>query len=161
MNLYEYFKLSKLPTYIIEVGVMSGNTKRKETIQLGITNAEIMYINENGSPLRNLPARPVLDLTIQWVNSSGLLDKTLNKAIEAYFNKFDIADVDKEMEKLCIKIQNHARRIIYDNENGVLAPNAPSTIAKKGVNHPLFDTGQLARSLTCKYRKYEKGGKND
>lgn len=147
------------PEYIIEIGVMSDKSQRKETVELGINNAEILYINENGSPLRNLPARPVLDLTIKWANDSNLIRETLNKAIDAYLVNYDEKDVDKIVDRMCIKIQSHARRIIYDND-GTLAPNAPSTIKKKGDNHPLFDTGQLARSITCRAIKI-KGGKTN
>lgn len=147
------------PEYIIEIGVMSDKSQRKETVELGINNAEILYINENGSPLRNLPARPVLDLTIKWANDTNLIRETLNKAIDAYLVNYDEKDVDKIVDRMCIKIQSHARRIIYDND-GTLAPNAPSTIKKKGDNHPLFDTGQLARSITCRAIKI-KGGKTN
>lgn len=145
------------PEYIIEIGVMSAQTNRKQKVQVGITNAELMFIHENGSPLQHIPARPVLELTIKWANDTKLLKTTLSKAVDAYLKNYDEADVDKVIDRMCIKIQSHARRIIYDND-GLLAPNAPSTIARKGDNHPLFDTGQLARSITCRAIKV-KGGK--
>ena len=146
------------PEYLIELGVQSGKTNRKEKVQLGITNAELMFIHENGSPLQNIPARPVLELTLKWVKESGLVHDTLNKAVEAYLKEYNEEAVDKIMDRMCIKIQSYARKIIYDND-GRLIPNASSTIAKKGDNHPLFDTGQLARSITCRAIKL-KGGKS-
>lgn len=140
----------KLPKYQIEIGVIYAKTKRKQTVKIGITNAEILFINENGSPLHHLPARPVLEMTLNWANESGLLDKTIENCIDILLKSDgSIEKVDKEMEKMCLKIQNYARNIIYDND-GKLVPNAPSVIKKKGVNHPLFDTGQLARSITCR-----------
>lgn len=149
MNIDETLKLFNFPSYIIEVGVLSAQSSRKEKVQLGINNAELMFIHENGSPLHHIPARPVLELTIQWANESGLLNKTLDKAIDTFINTGKVEEVDKVVERMCIKIQSYARKIIYDND-GKLAPNSPRTIKRKGDNHPLFDTGQLARSITCK-----------
>lgn len=133
--------------YAIEIGVISGKTKRKVTV--GITNAELMFIHENGSPLKHLPARPVLDMTIKYTQST-LLGPTLDMCLDGVINKdWTEKDVEKELKRMCIKMENYARDIIYLND-GRLAANAPSTIAKKGDNHPLFDTGQLARSITCR-----------
>lgn len=140
----------ELPNYIIEVGVISGESKERKTIQFGVTNAELMFIHENGSPLQHIPARPVLKLTLDWVKETNLIINTVVKCVGIMIaTNGDLNEVDKEMNKMAIKIQNYARKIIYSND-GRLAPNAPSTIARKGDNHPLFDTGQLARSITCR-----------
>lgn len=141
-----------LPEYNIEIGVFSGDAMRKETIRVGITNAELMFIHENGSPLHHIPARPVLKMTIDWANKE-LLKPTINRAIKAFLDShFNQDELEKELNKMCVRMENYARDLIYSND-GRLAPNAPSTIAKKGDNHPLFDTGQLARSITCQLVK--------
>lgn len=143
---------AKLPKYKIEIGVISTNSKRKEKYLVGLTNAEILFINENGSALRHIPPRPVLQMTIEYANTT-LLKKTLDKAIDAYIaNNFNEAFIELELKKMCIKMENYARDIIYSND-GRLAPNAPSVAASKGGNHPLFNTGQLARSITCRLVK--------
>lgn len=154
INLKNLSSIFEMPKYIFEIGVLTDKTTRK--IKLGITNAEILYINENGSPLQHLPARPVLDMTIKWANNSGIVEKTIDNALRMFLTK-DVKDVDIEMKKLALKIQNYARQIIYSND-GRLAPNASSVAKKKGGNHPLFNTGQLARSITCRVIKIEKGG---
>lgn len=141
----------KLPTYVIELGVFSMDSHRKETVKVGLTNAELMFIHENGSPLHNLPARPVLQMTIDYANAE-LVKPTMDRCIELFLASFDESVIETELEKLCLKMEKYARKIIYSND-GRLAPNAPSTIARKGDNHPLFDTGQLARSITCKLVK--------
>lgn len=168
-NITEYF-FSKFPSYVIEVGVLSGKEKKRqkgrfntaedtkkyaeshkeEKVQIGITNAELMYIHENGSPLHHIPARPVLQLTIDWVNSSGMINEIISKIIDTYIvTDGNLDEVDKAVERFCLKIQNYARKLIYDKDPR-LTPNAPSTIAKKGSDTPLLDTGQLARSITCR-----------
>ena len=150
MELHNIIKqLNALPTYYIEIGVVSGKTNRKQVVKAAITNAEILFINENGSPLRHIPARPVLQMTIDWANAN-LLQKTIDKCIDAYIqSNFSEDVIKKELNKMCIRMQNYARHLIYDND-GRLQENAPSTIQRKGFNHPLFQTGQLARSITCK-----------
>lgn len=141
-----------VPQYAIQIGVFSGKANRKQakhTALIGLNNAELMFIHENGSPINNVPARPVLAMTLEYGRT--IVNSVANKAYSAYFNQGEAAYV-KELEKFCMRLENYARQLIYSND-GRLAPNSPSTIARKGDNHPLFDTGQLARSITCKLVK--------
>lgn len=138
--------LASIPEYQIQIGVFSTKTKRKTTYSVGITNAELMFIHENGSPLHHLPARPVLKMTIEYGNT--LIKSVMQKALKAYVEVGE-QGLEKELNKMCVRMENYAREIIYSND-GRLAPNAPSVAARKKGNHPLFDTGQLARSITCK-----------
>lgn len=139
-----------LSKFALEIGVFTNKTKRKVTV--GMTNAELMFIHENGSALRHLPARPVLQLTIDYANKT-LLQPTIDKCIDICISTGGNESlIEQELEKLALKIEKYARKMIYDYDKR-LAPNAPRTIAKKGVDHPLFDTGQLARSITCRVVK--------
>ena len=134
----------------LEIGVFTGKSHRK--VQVGITNAELMFVHENGSPLRNIPARPVLQMTLDYANKN-LVEPTVDKCVKIILdNGPDEALVEQELNKLAIKLENYARKIIYSND-GRLAPNAPSVAKAKGGNHPLFNTGQLARSITCRVVK--------
>lgn len=143
--------IESLSKYSIEIGVISEDSGRKETVSYGITNAELMQIHENGSPIKNIPARPVLDLTIMWTEQH-LIKRVLDSIIEGVFEKnWGKVEIERELSRMCIRMENHAREIIYDN-NGTLAPNSPQVAKRKKGNHPLFDTGQLARSITCKLR---------
>lgn len=135
--------LTEISKYHLEIGVFAGKSKRK--IKVGITNAELMFIHENGSPLHNIPARPVLEMTVNYARKK-LVMPTIAKCIKG--SLLGKNEIDLELNRLAIKVENYARQIIYSND-GRLTPNAPSTINKKGTNHPLFDTGQLARSITC------------
>ena len=134
----------------LEIGVFTGKSHRK--VQVGITNAELMFIHENGSPLRNIPARPVLQMTLDYANKN-LVEPAVDKCVKIILdNGPDETLVERELNKLAIKLENYARKIIYSND-GRLAPNAPSVAKAKGGNHPLFNTGQLARSITCRVVK--------
>lgn len=142
--------LESLNNYYIEIGVISEKTGREDDkISVGITNAELMQIHENGSPSRNIPARPILDITIRWAEKN-LMPKTLNKIIDGIiYQGWSSSDVEKELNKMCVRMQNYAYESIYNN-TGILAPNSQKVAARKKGNHPLFDTGQLARSITCR-----------
>ena len=157
-------KFTSIPIYYIEIGVfVEGGKRKKDTgkskkpidvVKLGINNAELMYIHENGSPINHVPSRPVLQMTIDYTNKN-LLNNYLAKAIKSYAQSgFKIEAYEKELKKLCLKMENYARDIIYLND-GRLAPNTPKTIkGKKEIgNHPLFNTGQLARSISCRLVK--------
>ena len=154
-------KFTSIPSYYIEIGVFVENGKRKkdakkskssDTVKLGINNAELMYIHENGSPLNHIPKRPVLKMTIDYAKKY-LLKDTLAKAVKSYVeNGFDLKAYERELTKMCLKMENYARDIIYSND-GRLAPNAPNVARRKKGNHPLFDTGQLARSIACRLVK--------
>lgn len=171
-----------LSNYVIELGVISGESEeREEVVYIGVTNADLMFIHENGSPVNNIPKRPVLQMAIDYAKEE-LLDKYLDRAIDKYLETFNIKDFEIVMNRLCVKIESYARDIIYLND-GRLEKNAPDTAYRKGKkalknysdlrkeynkietksgkrkyveslgNHPLFDTGQLARSIVCRLRK--------
>ena len=174
-------KFTSIPTYYIEIGVFSEDTKRDEDVpekktttkkltkkkltkkkfrkkeeDEGVTNAQLLFIHENGSYLKKpiIPKRPVLAMTIkhakkEWVNN------TIKKAIIEYVKSgYDIRAYENELKNLCMKMENYARDIIYLND-GRLVANSPSTIrGKKDIgNHPLFRTSQLARSISCRLIK--------
>ena len=157
-NIFEKFR--EIPTYYIEIGVFSedgerqkdADKKTKDVIRLGVNNAELMYIHENGSPINRIPARPVLQMTINQAKKEWL-ENAIMRAINAYVRSgFNLKEYEKELERLCMKMEKYARDIIYLND-GRLPPNAPSVAKRKKGNHPLFDTGQLARSISCRLIK--------
>lgn len=172
-------KIRELPVYHIKIGVFDGQADRdeddkdekgnpkthsekpNEEYTVGINNAQLMFIHENGSPLRNIPARPVLNMTLEWANKNGVTLGAQSRAIRAYItSNFDISKLEDELNRFCMRLEDYAKDIIYSND-GRLAPNAESTIRRKRlhVNHPLFDTGQLARSITCRLVRADGTGK--
>lgn len=152
--------LDSLSEYVILIGVVQKDTTRKKVVaSVGLTNAELMFIHENGSPMRHIPARPVLEMTIKYA-ADKMFDEVINTCVEGVLEGWTQTDVENELKKMCMRMETYARKIIYDND-GRLAPNAPSVIAKKKTNHPLFDTGQLARSITCELSKVNSGKTKD
>lgn len=177
MEILDYINnLKNIPVYEIELGVFSEDSSRKtignkkvksfssrkklsrktekksSTTKIGVTNAELMYIHEKGSPSKGIPSRPVLGMTIAYTQQH-LLQKNIDKAVDAYLNSgFDIQELEKVYNGLALKMENYARDIIYLNDGRLKANSEKVALRKKG-NHPLFDTGKLARSITARLIK--------
>lgn len=143
---------AKLPEYIIEIGIIEQHSKRKQKVNVGLTNAQIMFINENGSPINKIPARPVLQMTIDWTNKN-ILNKYISKAVGEYIRTLNVDAYERELKKLCIQMEKYARELVNQYPGNGLAPNAQSTISAKGFDHPLIHTSQLVRSITCRLVK--------
>ena len=136
--------------YKIAIGVFEANTNRskKNAEEHGVTNAMLLQIHELGSPIRNIPARPVLHLTLEYARTTllpPLMEDLVSKCTDGIYSK---ADVKRELQRLCMQMERYARDLIM-NKDPRLAPNAPSTIARKGENYPLHDTSKLVHSIRC------------
>ena len=152
-------KLDKLPEVIegilslveceVLVGVPESKAPRKDE---PITNAALAYIHENGSPARNIPARPFLRPGIAMVKGEivKLLQEVASKALDgkkdmalSYLKRVGFAAVKGVQAKIT---------------DGPFAPLAQSTLASrrsrgfKGTK-PLIVTGQLRRSITYVIRE--------
>lgn len=142
-----------LNKYQVEIGVFSNSSKRTDKVIINdITNAELMFIHENGSPLQHIPKRPVLDMSIRYAIKKIVPQylKTIEKAILDERSTSDF--IETTLKQMCMDIQSYAQDLIYKND-GRLQRNAPSVIKQKKGNHPLFNTGQLARSIQCQLIK--------
>lgn len=138
-NLLDFSKLDLL------VGVPQEKTEREGNSE-PITNAELMFIHTNGSPVRNIPKRPTIEPTIEENKEriSEMFKKAVNKVLA---NK---GDGRADLEKIGLWTVNKIKAKFGSDE---LVPNAPSTIAQKGDNNPLIDTGQLRNSITYVIRR--------
>lgn len=126
------------------IGIPDANAGRKDG---PMTNAALGYIHENGSPARNIPARPFLVPGVE---------EAAPKAIEA-MKKFaaqgltDPAAVDKGLNAAGLIAQASVKNRIRNSVG--FAPLSEATLAerkrtgKKGTK-PLIRTGQLMNSLT-------------
>lgn len=152
---YQKEILDRLSDYSFYIGVIDGRSKEQRLSRIGLTNADLLAILSEGSPINNIVPRPILDITIKTILKKKMLDKALDECIDGILTKsWKWNDVEKYMNITAIRFQSLARNIIYSND-GRLARNKPSTIKAKGFNHPLFQTGQLARSIVCIFSKNE------
>ena len=160
-------RLEDCPQYVLEFGVFAGTEKDKRAkerikgkirtkvdTETGLTNAEIMFIMENGSPLRNVPARPVLDITRKYALES-LVPDVEEQIINIWLTndkQTALAKIQDVVDALALRIEAYVKTGIRRKQFD-LAPNALSTIEAKGSDIPLLNTGQLANSITCVARR--------
>lgn len=131
---------------------MAETKSRKKAAQLrkaaeaDVNNAELLFIFTKGSPLRHQPARPVLQPAISAAKNQKIIVRELAKAVRANLHG-DRATALVQTKRAALAGQNAARSWFTDAQNG-WAPNAPSTIARKGSDRPGIDTGAMRAAIT-------------
>lgn len=127
-----------------------------------ITNAELafvmtegvlakdVYLISKGDVRHRIPPRPFVEPGVERALSQ--IQEYLKQSILYDLdNKKDLAEAERV--KAGIAGENSIRRFIRDYPQNGLAPNAPSTIRRKGEDHPLKGrTGELMRSVTSVIR---------
>lgn len=125
-------------TKIVNVGIIGGEQ------QDGMSLASIGSVQEFGLITRNIPKRSFIKEPLL-AHLGERIKRQKNKIRQYLF-------VDKKIDEAYNLMGNTAVSIIiqsFRNKNdGQWAPNAPSTIKKKGLDNPLIDTGRLRRSIT-------------
>lgn len=131
---------------------IAGKTKNKKKLARlkkaatgDINNAELLFIQEHGSPVNNIPARRVLDPSIKADGNHQAISNELNASIKASLAG-DKEGAEAKMLRAALAGQNAARKWFTDSRNG-WQKNADSTIARKGSDRPLIDTGAMRASI--------------
>ena len=110
-----------------------------------ITNAETLFLLSKGSPIRNQPPRPVLEPAVQADGNRQAIAHEIAESVKANLqgNK---PEAVKRMKRAAMAGQTAARKWFTDPRNN-WAPNAPSTIARKGSDRPGIDTGATRSAI--------------
>lgn len=116
-----------------------------------IGNAALLYIHTNGSPIRGIPARPVIEPAIAADGNRQVISKELSEAARAIFQN-DPSAAYNYLRRAGMAGRNAAASWFTDARNN-WAPNTPSTIRRKGSDKPLIDTGALRRAITFVVRQ--------
>jgi len=137
--------LKKAKKTDVLVGIPQARASRQTSGEKA-NNAELLFIHTNGSPLRHIPARPVIEPALSEKTTRYSITQQFKLALQALF------DGDQEMFKTCLSRagmlgQNAARKWFVNPNNG-WAPNSPSTIQAKGSDMPLIDTGEMRKAIT-------------
>jgi hypothetical protein len=111
----------------LKVGFFEGNSNIDKAIQ-----------NEYGNPAKRIPPRPFMQQTID------KYERTWAEVFQTSLIRNDY-DGEEALNALGAVIRGQIVNTIY---NGNYIPNAPYTVAKKGFNKPLVDTGDMANSVT-------------
>lgn len=137
--------LKAMQTKAVFVGIPHEETRRNECAE---TNAEIGFLNEFGSAVRNIPPRPFLNTGVK-----DAQQKIINILKEGGQNALHGEDINISLEKAGLVAQSSVKNKIV---NGEFAPLSERTITArqrrrlngKAGTKPLIDTGQLLSSIT-------------
>lgn len=134
--------------YVLAHGVRPAHVRAeiKDAQKAGSSYSQALgaYMLEHGDPLWQIPPRPFLEPAFK-ANADKLRVqqlKIIKAALEGSPEKMSI-----EVQKLGLLGQSIVKAWFVDPRNG-WAPNAPSTIAAKGSDKPLIDTGELRNSIS-------------
>ena len=134
--------VKELKNHEVLVGVPQEKSSRKGSGK--VTNAELLFIHTNGSPVRGIPARPVLQPAIE--NDKERVGEMLGKAIDAATsgNKEQVVPALERAGQYGANIC----RAWFTNPSNSWEPNSEETKKRKKSSRPLIDTGEMRKSIT-------------
>lgn len=156
--------ISVLASYKVLAGIPEAKAPRKNAVATGeMNNAAIGYIQERGSPLANIPARPFLATGIS--DAKPDITRYFKQAAEAGL----AGDSARVVRALSAAGQSAASAAQMRIKQGIPPALKPKTIAARqrrsaGSKYrrkenrqsgaiPLYDTGELLRSITFVVKK--------
>lgn len=127
------------------VGIPRDESQREEG---QITNAELLFINEFGSPVNNIPARPVMSIGIRKVRDE-IVDE-FKACAKAILDK-DSSALERYYERVGIIASNSVKNVI-NNQEGIehIAFSTALARLRAGFNgdKALVVTGQMRNAIT-------------
>lgn len=115
----------------------------------GTKLSEVVAYNNYGTP--TIPPRPVFRIAAEKIMSGEEFRKRMkaylhNVVVYGANNQGDLIEIEKKLLTTTgQQVAAECKRII--NNGTDLIGNAPSTIAKKGFNQPLYETGLLVKNI--------------
>ncbi|MFM0044120.1 hypothetical protein [Paraburkholderia sediminicola] len=126
------------------IGIPDSDPERQDG---PISNAQIGYIQETGSPANNIPARPFLVPGVQDVQEqcAERLGKAANAALGG-----SMQAAERQLTSAGVTAENSVKRKINSNIQPELADSTLEARRRRGVTrkNTLVDTGQLRNSVT-------------
>lgn len=127
-------KLKKGLDELVTVGIYVGFKAGEKFEENGVDVVDVAYRNEFGDD--RVPSRPFMAQTVD--NREPEIMGIVKKSITENDDINEIARLIGEGVALLMK---------DEIETGNFVPNAPSTIARKGSDKPLIDTGTMRDSI--------------
>jgi LmbE family N-acetylglucosaminyl deacetylase len=136
---------------VVLVGIPQDHTQRTDANHTTINNATILAINEFGSPLNNIPPRPVMKLGIK--NCQKEVADAFKEAVQKSFAE-GINALPTYYNRAGIIASNSIKKVINSQE-GIKPPKESTLKARKYINKggfkgtkALLVTGQLRNAIT-------------
>ena len=143
--------LRKLDKNEVLVGVPNDTTNRKDS-GTEMTNATLAYLHDNGSPVRNIPARPFMEPGIK--SAKEAIAENLRFAADR-FVAGGTSQAKRDLNKVGLIAQSAIRSKINEGIAPALTKSTLAARRKRGRTgtKPLVDTGQLRNSITYVLRE--------
>ena len=138
-------QLKALSKMQVLVGIPEDKAERKPAKGEAVNNAQLMFIHTNGSPLKGIPKRPVIEPAIEASGNKEPITEELGEAAHAILDS-DPEAARQHLKRAGMTGQNAARAWFTDPRNH-WQKNSKETIQRKGSDRPLIDTGELRRSI--------------
>ena len=147
----ETFNLIMGWKFFYETEVVVGIPEESNVADGGWTTAGLLYFHANGCPAAHIPPRPVLEPALAQESVKGDIADYMMQAAYAALVLGDVEKANECYEKAGMLGRDAVKDYITAAK---VAPNAPSTIAKKGGKSiPLIDTGTMLGSISYAVRK--------
>lgn len=105
-----------------------------------------LYLESTGSPGFHIPPRPIIEPALE--ANSQEISQMMKEALQAYlWTPNDPEQGDVKLEELGLRAEGIVRGWFTDPQNN-WPPNSQNTIAQKGSEQPLIDTGELRKAIT-------------
>lgn len=116
-----------------------------------IGNAALLYVLSKGSPLRGIPATPVIEPAIAADGNRQIISAELKDAAKALLER-NANQASTSLRRAGTAGANAAKAWFTDPRNN-WPPNKPSTIRRKKSDRRNIDTGALRRAMTFVVRQ--------
>lgn len=169
-----YDQLKSLKKIKILVGIPEEKSLRRK--KGSMNNATLLFIHTKGSPLNNLPPRPLIEPALMASDNVAKIEEDFKKVILAALDN-NFAQAKKSMEVAGQDAVNMIRNWFDDPRNG-WPPDKPETVKAKlrktkkplserkelfesyadgqeGVNTILVDSAQMRKAITYVFREDE------
>jgi hypothetical protein len=128
----------------VKLGALPGTYENGEKI------SDVLAYNHFGT--ETIPPRPVLRMAAERLSAKFVKERleAYMKNVAEYSKRGRMGDVKQAeivfLQDLGRQSITEAKKII--DSGGELQHNAPATVAKKGFNKPLFESGELQKKLS-------------
>jgi hypothetical protein len=137
-------RLRMLSKSDVLVGIPQEKNQSTEHPEIG--NAALLFIHTNGSPIRNIPARPVIEPAINAEPNKSAISAELKQAAKEMLNG-NPSEVLLHLKKAGMLGQNAAREWFFDPRRN-WPPLKPATIRAKGSAQELIYTGSMRKAIS-------------
>jgi hypothetical protein len=134
--------VSKLGGTQVRVGVLGDDATRTHPTRNTITIGEVALINELGTRDGHVPARSFIASTFH-NNPEELAELAAKVAVDVIERQVPAAEAMNRAGAVAAELM---QRTVLDHH--IPPENRPSTIAVKGSDHPLVDTGVLVKAIS-------------